>query len=141
MPIARRLKELLATDLRIDVWDEGTIFGLSEATLESLEAAVLKYQFALFVFTPDDQLQSRGQTKTVARDNVLFELGLFVGKLTRRRAFVIRPAASTISLPTDLAGITTATYDSGEHDAAGVPRMDTACAAILRAVRVAITSR
>lgn len=142
LPVARQLKKLLAQDLRIDVWDEGTIFGLGEATLESLEAAVLKYQFGLFVFTPDDQLQSRGQTKAVARDNVLFELGLFVGKLTRRRAFVVRPGGSTIALPTDLAGITTATYNpTAEQDANGITRLDAAGAAILRAVRAASTSR
>jgi predicted nucleotide-binding protein len=40
---------------------------------------------------------------------VLFEFGLFVGKLTRKRAFIVR--SSTVSLPSDLAGINTAGYD------------------------------
>jgi len=141
LSIARKLKRVLSNDLRIDVWDEGTIFGLGEATLESLEAAVVKYDFGLFVFTPDDQLHSRGQVKPVARDNVLFELGLFVGKLTRRRAFVIRPTGSAITLPTDLAGITTATYEPGrENDPDDTSHLGAACPRILHAVRLASTS-
>jgi predicted nucleotide-binding protein len=71
----------------------------------------LTYDFAIFVFTPDDQLQMRGETRPVARDNVLFELGLFIGQLTRKRSFVVHPSGKAVSLPSDLAGITTAAYD------------------------------
>jgi len=72
--IANKLQELLAEDFSVVVWNQGTVFGLGDSTLEALEAAILEYQFGIFVFTPDDELHSRGKTKTVARDNVLFEL-------------------------------------------------------------------
>jgi predicted nucleotide-binding protein len=140
LKIARKLKQLLSKDLRIEIWDEGHTFGLGQATLESLEAAVVKYDFGLFVFTPDDKLRSRGKVKPVARDNVLFELGLFVGKLTRRRAFVIRPTGQAIALPSDLAGITTATYPFGSVDRDGAKHLSNACAQVIRAVRAASVS-
>lgn len=107
--VANAIQSLLHHDFLIEVWNQGTIFGLGNATLEDLEAAVLTYNYGIFVFTPDDQLESRGRVRTVARDNVLFEFGLFVGKLTRKRAFIVR--SPEVSLPSDLAGINTAGYD------------------------------
>jgi CRP/FNR family cyclic AMP-dependent transcriptional regulator len=52
-----------------------------------------------------------GEVKPVARDNVLFELGMFIGKLGRKKAFVVHPGKRGVSLPSDLARITTAPYD------------------------------
>jgi predicted nucleotide-binding protein len=111
LQIANKLQELLRDDVAGEVWNQGTVFGLGGATLEELEQAVHQYDFGIFVFTPDDQISSRGESKPVARDNVIFELGLFIGKLTRRRSFVIHPSKKAIALPSDLSGITTASYD------------------------------
>ncbi|MFH1882338.1 MAG: nucleotide-binding protein [Planctomycetota bacterium] len=113
---ANELQFLLRHDLDAVVWNRGTVFGLGDATLEALEKAVLGYNFGIFVFTPDDKLYGRGETKPVARDNVLFELGLFMGKLTRHRAFVVHPGKNSIALPSDLHGITTAAYDPEQGD-------------------------
>jgi len=116
--IANKLQELLSNNFSVIVWDQGTVFGLGSSTLEALEAAVLEFKYAVFVFTPDDELHSRGEAKPVARDNVLFELGMFVGKLGRRRAFAIHPGKRGIALPSDLSGITTAPYDPEERNLA-----------------------
>jgi len=136
LAIAKALQQMLSSDLAIEIWNEGTIFGLGDATLEALEAAVVRYDFGLFVFTPDDQLHSRGDVMAVARDNVLFEFGLFLGRLSRHRSFILRPSGSAISLPTDLAGITTASYDArAGHEPTSLSYLDAACAQIRRAVR------
>lgn len=111
LPIARSLQAQLKDDLPCILWDQGTMFGLGEATIEALENAVHQYSFGIFVFTPDDKLVSRKTKRPVGRDNVLFELGLFIGKLSRRRAFLVHPAKQAISLPSDLHGMATATYD------------------------------
>jgi hypothetical protein len=118
LTIARKLQELLSDEFSVVVWDQGTVFGLGESTLEALEAAVLEYHYGIFVFTPDDHLSTRGQTKPVARDNVLFELGIFVGKLGRRKSFVLHPGRHGIELPSDLNGISTASYDPNERNLA-----------------------
>jgi hypothetical protein len=135
LSVANKIQELLAHDLSVVVWNQGTVFGLGDATLEALEAAVLEYQFGIFVFTPDDKLQTRGETKPVARDNVLFELGLFIGKLGRHRAFVVHPAKRAIVLPSDLLGITTATYDPHERNLAAA--IGPVCNRIRGAIRTA----
>lgn len=116
--IANKLQELLSSEFSVIVWNQGTVFGLGSTTLEALEAAVLEYHFAVFVFTSDDELQTRGEVKPVARDNVLFELGMFIGKLGRKKAFVIHPGQKAVSLPSDLSGVTTAPYEPAEKNLA-----------------------
>ncbi|WP_434046781.1 MULTISPECIES: TIR domain-containing protein [Sorangium] len=133
LDIANKIQELLAYDAAAVVWNQNTVFGLGESTLEALEKAVLEYDYAIFVFTPDDELTTRGATKAVARDNVLFELGLFIGRLGRSRAFVVNPGRGSISLPSDLHGITTATYDPTQRDMAA--RLGPACNRIRETLR------
>jgi predicted nucleotide-binding protein len=90
-----------------DIWHQG-VFGLSAGTLETLTNKVGDYEYAVLVLTPDDLNVKRGVPQLSARDNVLFELGLFMGALGRRKTFIV--AEDTVTLPTDLAGITPATY-------------------------------
>ena len=58
-------------------------------------------------------MHSRGETKATPRDNVLFELGLFIGRLGRLRSILLEPAAANVKLPSDLSGITTIPYQPG----------------------------
>jgi predicted nucleotide-binding protein len=134
LPIARKLQANLADDLSVEVWNQGTVFGLGSHTLESLEKAVSQYDFGVFVFTADDALLSRGQVTPVARDNVIFELGLFAGRLGRHRVYIVRPGGATVMLPTDLAGVTTATYPLDATNLAAA--LEPAC----EKIREAITS-
>lgn len=97
----------LAHSADTDIWHQG-VFGLSAGTLETLTNKVRDYDFGILVLTPDDLLVKRGQPQMSARDNVLFELGLFMGALGRRRTFIV--AEETVALPSDLAGITPARY-------------------------------
>lgn len=109
--VANEIHSQFRNEFDVEVWNQGTVFGLGTSTLEALEEAVLSYDFGIFVFTPDDEVYVRGQVNPVARDNVVFELGLFAGKLSRKRAFIVQPKRGVV-LPSDLNGITTASYDS-----------------------------
>jgi hypothetical protein len=91
------------------IWSQG-LFGLSEGTLETLVTSLDRFDFAVLVLTPDDLTLSRGAEQRSPRDNVLFELGLFIGALGRDRVFVVMDRSASIKLPSDLAGITPATY-------------------------------
>jgi hypothetical protein len=93
------------------MWDGQEIFGLNRSALESLLNALTSVDFAVLILTPDDVLVSRGIRKKSPRDNVLFELGLFMGNLGRDRTFVILDP-DKVKISTDWAGITVATYDS-----------------------------
>src|SRR5262249_51578921 len=84
-------------------------------TLETLVAALNDYDFATLVLTADDLLEKRNITSRSPRDNVLFELGLFMGALGRSRTFIVHSRTTPPMLPTDLAGITPATYEDRDN--------------------------
>src|SRR5262249_13221601 len=91
------------------VWTQ-SIFELSKPYLESLVDTLEDAEFGLFVFGADDLTKMRGAEMRTARDNVVFELGLFMGRLGRERTFILLPKDSPdFHLPTDLLGICTAT--------------------------------
>jgi hypothetical protein len=93
----------------VELWTQG-VFGLTQGTLESLITASSRFDFAVLVLTADDLTISRGTQKTAARDNVLFELGLFIGSLGRNRTFMLYDRTDPPTLPSDLAGITAVTF-------------------------------
>lgn len=112
---------LLDRSAECEPWNQGT-FGLSAGTLESLVSALHRFDFAVLVVDADDDTAvSRGSSKIVPRDNVVFELGLFMGALGRERTFMVFDRTRPPDLPSDLAGVTAATYEphtSGNLDAA-----------------------
>ena len=65
---------------------------------------------------PDDRVISRGQETDVPRDNVIFELGLFMGALKRERTFLVLPRGLNIKVPTDILGLNPLTYPEGTQN-------------------------
>jgi len=110
LKIAKTLQVLLDHSCEVVVWSQG-IFGLSQGTLESLVVAVDEFDFAILVLTPDDLVTSRQGAGPAPRDNVLFELGLFMGGLGRERTFLVYDRTAKLKLPSDLAGVTAATFE------------------------------
>lgn len=96
----------------VTVWDQN-VFKLSRNTMESLIAILDKSDFAIFVLSPDDVALIREKQRTTARDNVIFELGLFIGRLNRERTFFLVPHdQQDFHLPTDLVGMTPGTFEN-----------------------------
>lgn len=117
------------------VWNQG-IFQLSETSIESLIKELDKVDFGIFVFNADDVVNIRGQTSMSTRDNVIFELGLFVGRLGRERSFIIMlREQGDLRLPTDLLGITPAKYNAKREDGNIKAATTPACADILEAIQ------
>jgi len=133
LKVARAIQSALNYDCYMELWTQSDVFTLGIATLEALEAALDRYDYAIFVFTPDDQVTKRNDDAKVARDNVIFEAGLFIGRKGRRNAFIVQPRDLAIQLPSDLLGITTAKYE------AKAPNLDAsvgdACNQIRKAIR------
>lgn len=92
--------------------------------------------FALFVFTPDDVLKLREKEWHAVRDNVLFELGLFLSKLGRHRCFFLLPRhLNDFRIPTDLTGITPLTYDPGRAKTEVKPALSAAVGDLIARLR------
>jgi hypothetical protein len=108
--VAGAIEIALQHDAHCTAWYEA--FPLSNSTIETLLRRCAENDFAIFIFSPDDRANIRGSGFDVARDNVLFESGLFMGMHGRDRCFLITPQDNpSFHLPTDLLGFTTATYD------------------------------
>jgi CRP/FNR family transcriptional regulator, cyclic AMP receptor protein len=112
LDVAREIQAQLEHDVFSTVWSQGVFFA-GGYPLEALEKAVSESDFAIAIAQPDDILETRGSRYLTLRDNVLFELGIFMGKLTRHRAILVHPRITGLKLPSDLQGLSLASYDPG----------------------------
>lgn len=112
LSIAYASQQNLRHDAEITVWDQG-VFELSSTALDSLIKVLDKSDFGMFVFSPDDLLIIRGEENQAVRDNVVFELGLFIGHLGKDRCFILVPEGTDrLRIASDLIGITPATFET-----------------------------
>jgi len=114
LDVAYPMQVNLQHDADLTVWSQG-VFSLSVTPLDSITEALNSSDFGIFVFSPDDETTMRGNVSDTVRDNVIFELGLFIGKLGKRRCFIVMPDNIELHIPTDLVGVTPAKY-SGTRD-------------------------
>lgn len=110
---AEIVKGLLETDFDVVIWNEKmwdkSVFKLNNNFLNDLLKAPYKFDFGILIGTPDDKVETRGEEKLQARDNILFELGLFIGRLgIDKVAFLVDKSVKEMS---DLSGIFLAKYD------------------------------
>jgi predicted nucleotide-binding protein len=133
LEIARTIQNAFDRDpFSVTVWTDG-VFQASHYAIESLERALDQSDVAIAVAQPDDITESRGELSATPRDNVIFELGFFMGRLGRHRALLVEPRGEEIKLPSDLAGINTITY---RYDATDLTRsLATACNRLREIIR------
>lgn len=105
LEIARAIQNNLDYEALCNVWDQG-IFELSGNALENLIEATHTHDFAIFVFMHDDIIKIREKEYFAVRDNLVFELGLFISRLGKDKVFFLIPRnTEKLHLPTDLIGI------------------------------------
>lgn len=116
LPLAAAVKDELGKHFNTDLWSEN-LFELGEDTLNNLLRFVQCYDFAVLVVTDDDQTTCRKVTQASPRDNVVLELGLFMGALGRRRAFplIAQTADGAPKIPSDLLGNSAVYLPKGFH--------------------------
>lgn len=126
LPIARAIENAFEYDpFHVTVWTDG-VFRASWYPVESLEQQLDSSDFAIAIASPDDVVESRGKSAVTARDNVIFEIGLFIGRLGLKRAFLLEPHGEEVKLPSDLTGITTVPYRTAISKDIG-PSLGPAC--------------
>lgn len=129
LAIAEAVNVNLDHDFEVTIWKNGT-FKLSSSTIEDLVEKSSTVDFALFIFAPDDINIIRNRNEHVVRDNVIFEMGLFVGAIGKSRSFVLKPRNIDMHLPTDLLGVTPADFDSNRSDGDLISATNRACSLI-----------
>ena len=110
--IAQEVQQSLKSVARTVVWSQG-VFRAPHSALDCLLTQLDATDYGVFVFAPDDVVKSRGRHRPIVRDNVLFEYGLFVGRLGKTRNWFIIPKGSGAlqKIASDLVGVTPILYD------------------------------
>jgi CRP/FNR family cyclic AMP-dependent transcriptional regulator len=112
LPVAREVQAHLHRDVFSTLWNQGVFFA-GGYSLEAIEKVVGESDFAVAIAQTDDIIDTRGSRYPTLRDNVLFELGLFMGKLTRYRTILLHPRVPDLKLPSDLQGLSLLAYEHG----------------------------
>ncbi|MBP1804673.1 TIR domain-containing protein [Rubellimicrobium aerolatum] len=127
LAVARMIQNQFEHDpIDVELWTQGC-FRAMNYTLQDLEEALDRADFAVAVAHADDVTESRDERWPAPRDNVVLELGLAMGRLGRSRALLMEPRGVDLKLPSDLLGITTIPYrfeKGGENDRLMGPACD-----------------
>ncbi len=105
--IAEAIKLNFDDEADVDIWTEN-IFKLNEGTLETLMNRASYYDFFIAVFAGDDTATIDSKATNITRDNVIFEFGLFLGRIGLDRTFFV--LEDGVKLFSDWNGITTTTF-------------------------------
>lgn len=117
LPTARAVKQNFDQEADVDIWNEN-IFALNRSNLDNLLNRASYYDFGIAVFTPDDEALIRKRKAKVTRDNVIFEFGLFLGRLGPNRTFMI--VQDGVELFSDWDGVGKATFRPRDNLVAAV---------------------
>jgi predicted nucleotide-binding protein len=98
--------------MQVDVWNKN-IFDFSRSYIESLEKQLDLADFAIIILTADDTGKVRENTVNLPRDNVIYELGLFTGRLGRNRCFLFVDGESETQIASDLSGVKSVVFYKG----------------------------
>ena len=99
----RRLAKELEPDVKVLRWDKN-VFVPGRFTLEDLEEAMRRSDFAIFVLAGDDIVKWRRKVSPAPRDNVVLEIGMAIGIIGRRRLLLLYSKGDRAKIPSDLAG-------------------------------------
>lgn len=134
LDLAYAAQENLEHEVEATVWTQD-VFSLSTTAMASLIDVLDETDFAMFILMPDDVTAIRDQNRKTVRDNIIFELGLFVGRIGSDRCFLVVPrGVEDLHLPTDLVGLTPATFEPDRQDENLLAALGPACNRIRKAV-------
>lgn len=134
LTIAREVQTALDREADCTIWDQG-VFLLSKYVLDNLIESLDKWDFGVFVFSGDDALELGQHNYRAVRDNVLLELGLFMGRLGKLRALIVQPRDIELRIPSDLFGLTVAEFDPKRAEIEVQAALGPACNKVLQHIR------
>jgi CRP-like cAMP-binding protein len=95
------------------------IFAADHFPIEELEAQLRVADFAATVAPNDHRVGARTDNSDAIRDNMVFEVGLLMGALSRHRTYLLAPEGATLGIPTDLLGLSPLLYSPSAPTHAG----------------------
>ncbi|MDD9268714.1 nucleotide-binding protein [Paenibacillus sp. GCM10023248] len=107
--VAEALQSNLHFSCDVTVWSQ-LLFPPSQTTLAPLIKQAQSSDFAIFVFRGDDLTLLRDSVVSTVRDNVILELGLFIGQIGLERTYFLIPEKESLHIASDLLGLTPLTY-------------------------------
>ncbi len=99
-----KIEEQLCDTVRVMAWNKSVFDPGLENYLSDIIKGIDNSNCALFIYAPDDKRIIRKKGDYVTRDNVVFETGIAIGILGKKRVFII--AHNNTTLPKDLDGLT-----------------------------------
>jgi hypothetical protein len=107
--VAHAISQNLEGSCECEIWSDG-MFEPGNYYLETLINKLLEVDFAVMIMTNDDKIVFRGSGYNMPRDNVLLELGMYMGQLGRYRTFVVFDKCANLKMPSDLDGLTMTSF-------------------------------
>lgn len=116
LKLAETAKKILEPEFEVTIWNdtvwETAVFKINNNFLQDLLKATLQFDFGILLGTSDDKVTVREKEVLQPRDNILFELGLFMGRLgISKCAFVVEKELNILS---DVKGISLARFSKSE---------------------------
>ncbi|MEA5510026.1 TIR domain-containing protein [Crocosphaera sp. UHCC 0190] len=127
LAVAEAVQKNLEHRVKSTIWTQG-LFELSSHTLEDLMVTLEQFDFAIFIFSFHDIALLEEKDYQLVRDQVMFKLGLFLGRLGNQRCFIILPKkVKKFSLPTDFLDVRSITYEPNSQEDNLLRVLDYAC--------------
>ena len=108
--IVNKLSVILGREgFSVKIWNHET-FHSNDNYFESIKREMILADYSIFVVNPDDEIVKRGERIYATRDNVLLEIGMFIGFMSIKKVFCLRiidnrnGVAKEVILPSDLSG-------------------------------------
>lgn len=88
----------------------------NDYTIDRFERTLSPEDYGVIILTTEDLTLDPHENQYIIKDyNLIFQLGLLVGKLSRKKCFIITPAKKKVKLPTDIVGVTPITYNPSRN--------------------------
>jgi len=102
LPVAELVKKHLSDFADCRIWNED-VFDYGKSFFETLMELLSFFEYGVMIGTADDFVVSRDVEHMETRDNVLFEFGMFLGRLGREKVFFLKEKGA--KTPSDLFGV------------------------------------
>lgn len=104
LDFAKSLGYAISNNADVTIWTEGILNSSISAT-ESLTKIAERTDLAIFLLGPDDLSNNHSERYQYSWQNIIFEIGLFLGKLGSSRVILAIAKNTRFKIPTDLGGL------------------------------------